>query len=92
MRFNDVLSFGLLIILSKGLGSSNSTHFKPAGAPQPAPGLTPVQFYETVMSDDGAAPSFIPPRSFITIDLCSEKFIYVVYNSIPSLSRVRLMV
>ncbi|KAG8389583.1 hypothetical protein BUALT_Bualt02G0244200 [Buddleja alternifolia] len=55
-----------LVIIFQGFGSSSSSKLIIAGAPQPAPettGLTPLQFYETVLSDDGAAPSFVPPKS-----------------------------
>ncbi|KAL8054638.1 hypothetical protein ABFX02_04G005400 [Erythranthe guttata] len=59
-----------LVLIFQGLGSSSSSNVTVADAPQPAPdttaaaaGLTPVQFYKTVLSDDGAAPSFVPPKS-----------------------------
>lgn len=61
-----VTVFFFLVLILQGLSSSNGANLVIAGAPQPAPettGLSPVQFYKTVMSDDGAAPSFLPPKS-----------------------------
>ncbi|PIN15564.1 hypothetical protein CDL12_11807 [Handroanthus impetiginosus] len=55
-----------LVLILQGLGSSTSSNLTISEAPQPAPettGLTPIQFYKTVLSDDGAAPSFVPPKS-----------------------------
>ncbi|KAL0371563.1 UNVERIFIED_CONTAM: hypothetical protein Sangu_0474400 [Sesamum angustifolium] len=49
-----------------GLGSLGSSNLALAEAPQPAPettDLSPIQLYKTVMSDDGAAPIFLPPKS-----------------------------
>ncbi|KAL6504981.1 hypothetical protein OROGR_024798 [Orobanche gracilis] len=57
-----------LVIIFQGLGSSTSSNMRLMGAPQPEPetrGLTPVQFYETVLSNDGAAPSFVPSKSVL---------------------------
>ncbi|GFQ01541.1 hypothetical protein PHJA_002298000 [Phtheirospermum japonicum] len=57
-----------LVLILQGLGSSSSSNMRVAGAPRPAPettgglGLTPAQFYKTVMYNDGAAPSFVPPK------------------------------
>lgn len=65
---------------SAGLGSSTSSNLTLAGAPQPAPettGLSPVQFYKTIMSDDGAAPSFLPPKSVLLLCFASvETYVY----------------
>ena len=61
-----ITGFFFLVIILQGLGSSTSSNVTLAAAPQPAPettGLTPIEFYKTVMSDDGAAPSFLPPAS-----------------------------
>ena len=61
-----ITGFFFLVIIFQGLGPSTSSNVTLAGAPQPAPettGLTPIEFYKTVMSDDGAAPSFLPPKS-----------------------------
>lgn len=61
-----ITGFFFLVIIFQGLGSSTSSNVRLAAAPQPAPettGLTPIEFYKTVMSDDGAAPSFLPPKS-----------------------------
>lgn len=61
-----VTVFFFLVLILQGLSSSTSSNMVITGAPQPAPettGLSPVQFYKTVMSDDGAAPSFLPPKS-----------------------------
>ncbi|KAL6500238.1 hypothetical protein OROHE_025604 [Orobanche hederae] len=57
-----------LVLIFQGLGSSTSSNMRLMGAPQSAPetrGLTPVQFYETLLSDDGAAPSFVPSKSVL---------------------------
>ncbi|KAH6766435.1 hypothetical protein C2S52_017418 [Perilla frutescens var. hirtella] len=61
-----VTLFFFLVLILQGLSSSTGSNLTIAGAPQPAPettGLSPVQFYKTIMSDDGAAPSFLPPKS-----------------------------
>lgn len=61
-----VTVFFFLVLILQGLSSSTGSNMVITGAPQPAPettGLSPVQFYKTVMSDDGAAPSFLPPKS-----------------------------
>ncbi|KAI3449374.1 hypothetical protein Pfo_006039 [Paulownia fortunei] len=61
-----ITAFFFLVLIFQGLGSSTSSNLALTGAPQPAPettGLTSVQFYKTVLSDDGAAPSFVPPKS-----------------------------
>ncbi|KAL6515905.1 hypothetical protein OROGR_019210 [Orobanche gracilis] len=57
-----------LVLIFQGLGSSTSSNMRLMWAPQPAPetrGLTPVLFYKTLLSDDGAAPSFVPSKSVL---------------------------
>ncbi|XP_057782247.1 uncharacterized protein LOC131000390 isoform X2 [Salvia miltiorrhiza] len=63
-----VTVFFFLVLILQGLNSSTSSTLIITGAPQPQPapvtrGSSPVQFYKTAMSDDGAAPSFLPPKS-----------------------------
>ncbi|KAL0459792.1 UNVERIFIED_CONTAM: hypothetical protein Slati_0606400 [Sesamum latifolium] len=56
----------ILVLIFQGLGSLSSSNLALKEAPQPAPettDLSPIQLYKTVMSDDGAAPSFLPPKS-----------------------------
>ncbi|KAL8527181.1 hypothetical protein ACS0TY_005163 [Phlomoides rotata] len=55
-----------LVIILQALVSSTSSNVTLEGTPQQPPettGLTPIEFYKTVVSDDGAAPSFLPPKS-----------------------------
>ncbi|KAL0389738.1 UNVERIFIED_CONTAM: putative pre-splicing factor ATP-dependent RNA helicase DEAH2 [Sesamum calycinum] len=55
----------ILVLIFQGLGSLGSSNLALTEAPQPAPettDLSPIQLYKTVMSDDGAAPIFLPPK------------------------------
>lgn len=70
LLFLCILNF--ITFSSAGLSSSTGSNMVITGAPQPAPettGLSPVQFYKTVMSDDGAAPSFLPPKCVLRFGL-----------------------
>ncbi|KAK4418030.1 hypothetical protein Salat_2215700 [Sesamum alatum] len=69
----------ILVLIFQGLGSLGSSNLALTEAPQPAPettDLSPIQLYKTVMSDDGAAPSFLPPKvkllNVIVSELCED--------------------
>ncbi|KAK4406911.1 hypothetical protein Sango_0272100 [Sesamum angolense] len=57
----------ILVLIFQGLGSLGSSNLALTEAPQPAPettDLSPIQLYKT-LSDDGAAPIFLPPKSVL---------------------------
>lgn len=61
-----VTIFFFLVLILQGLGSNTNSNLVIARAPQPAPetaGLSPVQLYKTVTSNDGVAPSLLSPKS-----------------------------
>ncbi|KAL0436004.1 UNVERIFIED_CONTAM: hypothetical protein Sradi_0308300 [Sesamum radiatum] len=65
----------ILVLIFQGLGSLGSSNLALKEAPQPAPettDLSPIQLYKTVMSDDGAAPSFLPPKVKLVNVIVSE--------------------